>query len=118
MFSHPVVRGLLGLACFALVTVRPAVVGAGDSAEDNLRTLYRIALSAEMCGFPIAAREADALGKAMNREIADLGLDDDGVDALYRRIDGEFEAEGWDGICAENGDWARGYRRRLAAAIH
>jgi hypothetical protein len=115
MFSPSFVRGLAGLACLSIVALgsRPAL--AADGAEDTLRTLYRVALSAEMCGFPIGAKQADALGKAMNRTIADLGLDDDGVEALYRTIDGEFEAEGWETICAEDGDWARGYRRLLAA---
>jgi hypothetical protein len=109
------VRGLAGLACLSIVALAPRPSLAADGSEDTLRTLYRVALSAEMCGFPIAAKQADALGKALNRAIADLGLDDDGVEALYQKIDGEFEAEGWEAICAENGDWARGYRRLLAA---
>ncbi|TBW39286.1 hypothetical protein EYW49_07300 [Siculibacillus lacustris] len=116
MFSRPSVRGLAGLTALLVVALsdgRP--VRAADPSEDTLRTLYRIALSAEMCGFPIAARQADALGVAMNRAIADMGLDDDAVEGLYQRIDREFEAEGWDKICAENGTWARGYRSLLAA---
>jgi hypothetical protein len=109
-------RGLFGLAALAaasLTDTRPAVAAGG--AEETLRTLYRIAISAEMCGFPIAPRQADALGKAMNRAITETGLDEDGSDEFYRSVDAALEAEGWDKVCAENGDWARNYRALLAA---
>ncbi len=109
-------RGLFGLAALAavlLVAPRPAL--AAEGAEETLRTLYRIALSAEMCGFPLAPRQADALGKAMNRALAEVGLDEDGSDEFYRGVDAALEAEGWDKVCAENGDWARSYRALLAA---
>lgn len=109
-------RGLLGFAALAAVSfglARPTL--AADGADETLRTLYRIAISAEMCGFPIAPRQADALGKAMNRAIAETGLDEDGSDEFYRSVDAALEAEGWDKVCAQNGEWARNYRALLAA---
>lgn len=109
-------RGLLGLAALAAVSLsdaRPA--RAGDGPQETVRTLYRIALSAEMCGFQLGERQADALGKALNRALGETGLDEDGIDGLYKSIDADLEAEGWDRICAQNGDWARSYRAVLAA---
>lgn len=109
-------RGLFGLAVAACLTVpsaRPATAGEGP--EDTLRTLYRIAMSAEMCGFPLATRQAEVLGKAMDHALAETGLDEDGAEKLYREIDAGLEGEGWDKICAQNGDWARNYRALLAA---
>ncbi len=115
MRARLVTRGLLGLAALAAVSLvaRPAL--AGDGPEDTLRTLYRIALSADMCGFPMAQRQADALGKAMNRALAETGLDEDKAEELYNSVDAGLEAEGWDKVCAQNGDWARNYRALLAA---
>lgn len=108
-------RGLLGLAALAAVSLASSRPAAAEGAEDTLRTLYRIALSADMCGFPIAQRQADALGRAMNRALTETGLDEDGADKLYREVDTGLETEGWDKVCAQNGDWARNYRALLAA---
>ena len=115
MRAGHLLRGICAVAAVAGVALlaRPAV--AADGAEETLRTLYRIALSADMCGFPIAQRQADALGKAMNRALAESGLDDTASDELYRSVDAGLEAEGWDKVCAQNGDWARSYRALLAA---
>lgn len=109
-------RGLLGLAALATISLAARPVVAAE-AEETLRTLYRIALSADMCGFPLAQRQADALGKAMNRALAETGLDDGAADELYRSVDSGLESEGWDKVCAQNGDWARSYRALLAANV-
>jgi hypothetical protein len=108
-------RGLFGLAALAAVSLVGTPSAQAEGAEDTLRTLYRIAISAEMCGFPIANRQAEALGNAMNRSLAETGLDEDGADKLYREVDAGLESEGWDKVCAQNGDWARNYRALLAA---
>lgn len=112
----------LARSCLAVALVGALLVGAGtpaaradDGPADTLKTLYRIALSAEMCGFAMAPRQADALGKSMNRALAESGLDADGADRLYRDVDTALEEEGWDKVCASNGQWARDYRALLAA---
>ncbi len=108
-------RGFAALACLFVVSLAPRSAPAAEGGEESLRTLYRIALSAEMCGFPIAARQADALGKAMNRALSETGLEGDAADQVYRDVDAALEAEGWDKVCQENGAWARSYRALLAA---
>ena len=108
--------GLLGLACLSLALASaPTASRAGETADETLRTLYRIAISAEICGFPIAHRQADALGKAMNRALSESGLDADAADQLYRDVDSGLASEGWETVCEANGTWARTYRSLLAA---
>lgn len=109
-------RGLVRLGLAAAVLL--GAVGratAADGAEETLKLLYRVALSAEMCGFAIAPRQSDALGRAMNRSLTESGLDPDAADQLYRDVDAGLEAEGWDKVCASKGDWAQSYRALLAA---
>ncbi len=106
-------RGIAALACLSSVAL--AQPARADGAEEALRTLYRVAISAEMCGFPIAPRQADQLGKAMNRALSETGLQGEAAEQFYRDVDAGLEAEGWDKVCAENGDWARSYRAAIAA---
>lgn len=108
-------RRLVRLGLGAALLVSAGVARADDGAADALKTLYRIALSAEMCGFPIAPRQSEALGRAMNRAMSESGLDADGADRLYLDVDAALETEGWDKICASDGDWAHGFRALLAA---
>lgn len=109
-------RGLFRLGLFAAVLAAPlGSVRAADGPEDTLKTLYRVALSAEMCGFPIAPRQSEALGRAMNRAMAESRLEPDAADKLYLEVDAALEAEGWDVVCAASGEWARGWRALLAA---
>ena len=111
-------RGLVGLAALAaLLLSAPPTAVAGDGAEETLRNLYRIAISAEMCEFALSPRQSDALGRAMDRSLAESGLDEDAADALYRGVDAALNAEGWDKVCAQNGDWARTYRALVAANV-
>lgn len=111
--GHPT-RGLVGLALLLLATTS-APSRAAETADETLRVLYRIAISAEMCGFPIAHRQADALGKAMNRALAESGLDGEASEQLYRDVDAGLANEGWETVCEANGAWARSYRSLLAA---
>lgn len=88
---------------------------AGEAPIEALKTLYRIALSAEMCGFPIGLRQSEAIGRAMNRALAESGLDAEASDRLYLDVDAALEAEGWEKICAADGEWAHGWRALVAA---
>ncbi|MCE1236408.1 MAG: hypothetical protein LWW93_08625 [Hyphomicrobiales bacterium] len=90
---------------------------AGEASLETLKTLYRIALSAEMCGFPIAPRQSEAIGRAMNRALAESGLDAEASDKLYLDVDAALEVEGWDKICAADGEWAHGWRALVAANV-
>lgn len=104
----------LGLGV-ALLAASPSVVGAAEGPTETLKMLYRVALSAEMCGFPIAQRQSEALGRAMNRAMSESGLEPDAADRLYLDVDEALEAEGWDKVCAANGEWARSWHALLAA---
>ncbi|WP_333825393.1 hypothetical protein [Pinisolibacter sp.] len=103
------------LAVAAVTSSLAAPAVAAEDAETSLRTLYRIALSADMCGFPMQKRQAEVLGKAIDKALAESGLDEDKAEALYNTVDTGLEAEGWDKVCAQKGDWARDYRAVLAA---
>ncbi len=104
-------RALTALAVLSFL----AAPAAAEDATDTLRTLYRIALSADMCGFPMQKRQAEVLGKAMDKALVESGLDEDKAEALYAAVDTGLEAEGWDKVCSQKGDWARDYRAILAA---
>lgn len=109
-------RGLFRAGLLAAVLAGSVpLVAAAEGPEETLKTLYRVALSAEMCGFPIAPRQSEALGRSMNRALAESRLDPDAADQLYRDVDAALEAEGWDNVCSASGDWARGWRALLAA---
>ena len=51
----------------------------------------------------------------MNRALTESSLDEEKAEDLYRSVDSALEAEGWDKVCAQKGDWARNYRALLAA---
>lgn len=88
---------------------------ANDPAEESLKSLYRIALSAEMCDFALPSREAEAVGRAMNNAIAKLSLDEDKAEAFYLKVEAEMQAEGWDKLCAKGGQWAATYRELISS---
>lgn len=98
----------------AAAVVAPAGAAPREQAEASLKQLYRMALSAEVCGFKITDKQADAIGKAMDRDVEVLDLTDDKADALYLEVEKQMEAEGWDTLCAEGGAWAKEFRDRLA----
>ena len=104
-----------GLAAAAVITLLATPAVAADDARETLRTLYRIALSADMCGFPMQKRQAEILGKAMDKALAESGLDEEKAEELYNAVDTGLEAEGRDKICAQKSDWTRDYRAVLAA---
>jgi hypothetical protein len=108
-------RVRFGAAALAAVLFHAAPAVAGGEAEATLRTLYRIALSADMCGFAMAPRQAEVLGKAIDEALAASGLDEAAAEALYTTVDTGLESEGHDKVCAQKGDWARDTRALLAA---
>lgn len=93
-----------------------AIAGPARAAEANdpdLTLLYRLALSAEMCGFTVSPKQAEGIGKDMDRHIRRLNLSDDDADALYKKIEADMAAEDWDKLCAKSGAWAKTYAEQI-----
>lgn len=98
---------------FALFAVLIAAVQAAAAPIDDLKQLYRLALSAEACGFDITPRQSDAMGKAMDQAIEAAGLNDEKSEKLMSDIEHELDAKGWEKLCADNGDWAKTFAAEM-----
>ncbi|MBT9292088.1 hypothetical protein [Prosthecodimorpha staleyi] len=113
--SSPARRPLRRTLAAVLIALA-AASGPARAAEVNdpeLTLLYRLALSAEMCGFTVSPKQAEAIGKEMDRHIRRLNLSDDDADALYKKIEADMAAEDWDRICAKTGAWAKTYAEQI-----
>ncbi len=97
---------VIGGAALALALVEPAAAADPDPV---LTALYRLALSAEVCGFPVSTKQADAIGKKMDERLAALKLSDEEADTVSEQIEAGMAAEGWDKLCAKDGAWAKTY---------
>jgi len=100
----------------AAISTIAAIAGPARAAEANdpdLTLLYRLALSAEMCGFTVSPKQAEGIGKDMDRHIRRLNLSDDDADALYKKIEADMAAEDWDKLCAKSGAWAKTYAEQI-----
>lgn len=108
----PIRNPLIPILALAAVLSGP-VRAQGTEPDPELARLYRLALSAEMCGFPMSKGQAAAVGKAMDKRVAALKLSDDAADAAFQAIEAAIEAEGWDGLCAKGGAWEKTYQAEL-----
>jgi hypothetical protein len=93
--------------------VAPAAPSDPQSRE-ALRLLYRVALSAEVCGFAVTDAEADKIAAGMDTMMRRLELSDENADEFYFRIEADMEREGWERLCAPDGEWARTFKAALA----
>lgn len=107
------IRASFPAAILAALLALPVPTAVAQETDPELTRLYRLALSAEMCGFPVSEKQAEAIGKAMDRRIGDLKLTDEAADALYQKIEADMEAENWDALCAKGGTWAKAYAAEL-----
>lgn len=98
----------LGLA--ATLGVAPAGAATGEP-KDKLSLLYRVALSAEVCGFPVSNRQSERIGREMDAALAKLNLSDEESDALYSGVETAMEREGWDSLCANDSAWSKEFRQ-------
>jgi hypothetical protein len=104
---------LIALAAISAIAAIAGPVRATEANDPELTLLYRLALSAEMCGFTVSPKQAEAIGKEMDRHIRRLNLSDDDADALYKTIEAGMAAEDWDKLCAKTGAWAKTYAEQL-----
>ena len=101
------------IAAVLAVLLAAPVPARAAATDPELTLLYRLALSAEMCGFPVSPRQADAIGKAMDKRLAALKLSDDEADEAYRAIEAAMQAEDWDRLCAKDGAWAKAWAAEI-----
>jgi hypothetical protein len=106
----PFRRFLPSLALFAGLAAASAALAAPI---EDLRQLYRLALSAEACGFDITPRQSDAMGKAMDQAIEAAGLNDERSEKLMGEVEQELDAKGWEKLCADNGEWAKTFAAEM-----
>lgn len=104
------VLAALGLA--ATIGVAPVGAATGEP-KDTLSLLYRVALSAEICGFPVSEKQSERIGHQMDAFLAKLNLSDEESDALYTGVEAAMEREGWDQICSKDSAWAKEFKQAL-----
>jgi hypothetical protein len=103
----------LRLAGFALAVAVSVATASGATPVDDLKQLYRLALSAEACGFDVTPRQSDVMGKAMDAAIEAAGLNDEKSEKLMSEIELELVAKGWEMLCADSGEWAKTFATEM-----
>jgi hypothetical protein len=84
--------------------------------RDDLVTLYLLSVAADRCGFPLTARQADALDRETRALAEKLKLRPRENDALYSEADVTFERQGR-AACDRSGQFAKGFRQTLQRMI-
>jgi hypothetical protein len=82
----------------------------GDRGE--LLTLYLLSVAADRCGFPMSAKQADAIDREAKALVEKLKLRPRENDAVYSEADVTFERQG-PTACDRNGDFAKSFRQAL-----
>lgn len=103
------------MLCAAIATASHAIAAPpepGGPTKDELIRLYLLQLAADRCGFPMTAKQADAVDQAAGALSAKLKLGANQTDALYSEADVVFEKQG-PNACDRNGSFAKGYRETL-----
>ncbi|MEJ1157108.1 hypothetical protein [Prosthecomicrobium sp. N25] len=104
---------MLRAPALLLIALAATLPARADAPDAELARLYRLALSAEMCGFAVTPKQAEAIGKAMDKRIAALKLSDEAADKLYQEIEAGMDGEGWDGLCTKGGAWEKTYQAEV-----
>jgi hypothetical protein len=108
--GRPVARLALALA-LALAAGR---AGAADQRQE-LAALYRLAVSNDLCEFPLTDAQAEALAHRTEELETALKLDEDATQALYEQVETELTAKVDSGLCKAGGAWAADYARQVEA---
>lgn len=80
--------------------------------KDELLTLYLLSVAADRCGFPMTAKQADAIDRETKALVEKMRLGPRENDAVYSEADATFERQGA-AACDRNGSFAKGFRRTL-----
>jgi hypothetical protein len=71
-----------------------------------------MSVAADRCGFPMTARQADSVDRAVKTLADRLRLREDQIDALYSDADVAFEKQG-PKACDRTGSFAKLYKETL-----
>ena len=101
--------------CAALAAASGALAAASETdkeRKDNLLTLYLLSVAADRCGFPMTARQADAVDRVTKSLAESLKLGTRQVTALYSEADIAFEKQG-PTACDRSGSFAKMFKETL-----
>jgi hypothetical protein len=107
------------LVCCLVVVVAVATASAtaasplenkGD--KGDLLTLYLLSVAADRCGFPMSAKQADAIDREAKALVEKLKLRQRENDAVYSEADVTFVRQGA-AACDRNGDFAKRFKQAL-----
>jgi hypothetical protein len=101
--------------CFGFTVLSSAVAApaAGDKqGKENIINLYLVTVAADRCGFPMTAKQADAVDREVKTLAQRMNLSEDQNDALYSEADVAFEKQG-PKVCDREGSFAKMYKDTL-----
>lgn len=104
-------RSLVVIAAVAATSA--ATASPAEKAEkEELLTLYLLSVAADRCGFPMTAKQSDAIDRDAKALVEKLKLGANETDAVYSEADVTFEKQG-PAACDRNGNFAKGFRQTL-----
>lgn len=106
------VRCLMAGAAVIAVSATAASPTENQVGKDELVTLYLLSVAADRCGFPISAKQADAIERETKALVEKMKLRPRETDALYSEADVKFEQQG-SKACDRNSGFAKGFRQTL-----
>ena len=106
------VRYLMAGAAVIATSAAAASPTENKAGKDELVTLYLLSVAADRCGFPISARQADAIERETKALVEKMKLRPRETNALYSEADVKFERQG-PKACDRNGSFAKGFRQTL-----
>jgi hypothetical protein len=106
------VRSLALVAAVAATSAATASPAENKAGKDELLTLYLLSVAADRCGFPMTAKQADAIDREAKTLVEKLKLRPRENDAVYSEADVTFERQG-PAACDRNGNFAKGFQQTL-----
>ena len=107
-----VVRSLVLVAAACAVSAAAASPAENRAGKDELLTLYLLSVAADLCGFPMTAKQADVIDREVKALVEKMKLGARENDAVYSEADVAFEKQGA-AACDRNGNFAKGFRQTL-----
>lgn len=103
-----------GFAFVAVIGAAWAAAAAPPEKADKggLLTLYLLSVAADRCGFPMSARQADAIDREAKALVEKMKIGPRENDAIYSEADLTFERQG-PKACDRNSEFAKGFRQTL-----
>ena len=103
----------LGLM-FGAVSSAPAQTP--QDPKENLKILYMLLISQDICDFDATEAQSALLEKATDALQEQLKMSDEDADKFYTEIEDGMKKQKADaGLCDEKGDWSKAYEAGLEA---